>query len=72
MPIYIIGLHGITFRSSHQRGSVKISVIKNFAIFTGKRLCWSLFLIKLQAFRSATLIRKDSNTDVFLWILQNF
>ena len=72
MPIYIIGLHEITFRSSHQRGSVKTSVIKNFAIFTGKRLCWSLFLIKLQAFRSATLIRKDSNTDVFFWILQNF
>ena len=24
-------------------------VLKNFVIFTGKRLCWSLFLIKLQA-----------------------
>ena len=28
----------------------KIGAFKNFAIFTGKRLCWSLFLIKLQAF----------------------
>ena len=24
-------------------------VLKNFVIFTGKHLCWSLFLIKLQA-----------------------
>ena len=24
-------------------------VVKNFVIFTGKQLCWSLFLIKLQA-----------------------
>ena len=29
----------------------KISVLKNFAIFTRKHLCWSLFLIKLRAFR---------------------
>ena len=28
----------------------KIGVLKKFAIFTGKRQCWSLFLIKLQAF----------------------
>ena len=41
-------------------------VLKNVAIFTGKLLCWSLFLIKLQAFRSATLLNRDSNTGVFL------
>ena len=28
------------------------AVLKNFTIFTGKHLCWSLLLIKLQAFRS--------------------
>ena len=27
----------------------KIGVLKNFGIFTGKQLCWSLFLVKLQA-----------------------
>ena len=27
----------------------KIDVLKNFVIFTGKNLCWSLFLIKLNA-----------------------
>ena len=36
----------------------KKAVLKFFSIFTGKRLCWSLFLLKLQAFRSATFIKK--------------
>ena len=27
----------------------KKAVLKNFAIFTGEQLCWSLFLVKLQA-----------------------
>ena len=31
-------------RSSHQRYSVRKGVLKNFANFTGKQLCWSLFL----------------------------
>ena len=38
-------------------------VLKNFAIFTGKYLCWSFLLIKLQAFRP---VIRDSNTGVFL------
>ena len=36
-------------RGSYQRCSVKKAVLKNFAIFTGKHLCSSLFLKKLQA-----------------------
>ena len=32
----------IKFRSSQQRCSIKKGVFKNFAIFTGKHLCWSL------------------------------
>ena len=44
----------------------KKSVLKNVLIFTGKHLCWSLFLIKLQALRSATLLKRDSNTGVYL------
>ena len=36
-------------RSSHQRCSIKKGVLRNFAKFTGKHLCRSLFLIKLQA-----------------------
>ena len=44
----------------------KKNVLKNFAIFTGKHLCSSLFLIELQASRPLTLLQRDSNTDVFL------
>ena len=44
--------------------------LKHFAIFTGKRLCWSLFFTKLQNFRHATLLKIDSNTEVVL--LRNF
>ena len=36
---------------------LKIGVLKNFVIFTGNHVCWSLFLIKLQAnlLRAASL-----------------
>ena len=44
----------------------KKGVVKNFANFTGKHLCWSLFLITLQVFRPTTLLKRYSNTDVFL------
>ena len=44
----------------------KIGALKNYAIFTGKQLCWSLFLIKLQAFMPGTLLKRDPNTSVFL------
>ena len=37
--------------------SVKKDLLRKFAKFTGKNLCQSLFLIKLQASRPATLIK---------------
>ena len=39
-------------RCSHRRCSVEKGVLKNFAVFTGKHLCWSVFLID---FRPAPL-----------------
>ena len=51
-------------RSSH-RGCSKKSCSYKFAIFTGKYLCWNLFLIKLQAFMPATFLKRDSNTGFF-------
>ena len=50
----------------------KNTVLKNFAIFTAKHLCWSSFLIKLQVFRPTALLKRDFNRGVFLWILWNF
>ena len=45
-------------KSSHRRCSLKIGVYKNFSNLKGKVLCWSLFLIKFQAFRpQAKLLR---------------
>ena len=52
--------------------SLKKSVLINFGNFTGKHLCWSLFLIELQAFKPAILLKRDSNTDVFPGNLRNF
>ena len=54
-------------RSSHQRCSMKKGVLRNFAKFTGKHLCQSLFLNKVAGLRSllqknlwhpATLLKK--------------
>ena len=64
--------HKLKVRSSHWNSSVKKGVLKNFASFSGKQLCWSLFLKELQTFRPAALLKRDSNIDVFLWNLQNF
>ena len=41
------------------------SAFNNIAKFTVKHLCWSLFLIKLQAWWSATLSRKKTLAYVF-------
>ena len=43
---------------------MKSAVLKSFAIFTGKHLCCSLFLIKLHAFRHA-IYEKETVTQVF-------
>ena len=36
-------------RSSHSQMFFKIGVLKKFVNYTGKHLCWSLCLIKLEA-----------------------
>ena len=53
-----------SYRSSRPEVICKKTVLKIFAKFTGKSLCQSLFLIKLQALR-------DSGTGVLLWTLRN-
>ena len=51
-------------KSSRSQMFFEKSSIKNFAIFTRKHLRWSLFLIKLQAFRPATFLKRSSNTCI--------
>ena len=60
----------ILVKYSHKRSSrlqmfFETRVLKKFANFTGKNLCWSLFLVK-------SLLKRDSNTGVFPWTLRNF
>ena len=43
-----------TYRRSRSQMFFKIGVLKDFAIFTGKHLCWGLFLLKSQAFCGAS------------------
>ena len=42
----------------------KKAVLTNFGTVTGKNLCWSLFLIKFQAFGPATLTKLETLTQV--------
>ena len=51
-------------RSSRQRCSIEKAALKNFTIFTGKQMRCSLFLIELQAWKPATVL-KDTLTKVF-------
>ena len=44
---------------------LKVDILKNFASFTGKHLCWSLFLTKLQA----KFLRIPSFTEHLRWLL---
>ena len=49
-------------KSNHLQMFFKKGALKSFAIFTGKCLCWSLFLIKLQAYN---FIKKEIPTQEF-------
>ena len=51
---------------------LKKIVLKNVANVTGKNLCWSLFLIKLQAWYPITLLKRDSKTVISRRIWWNF
>ena len=49
----------------------KKGALNRFFSIYGKYLCWSIFLIKLEAVSPANLLKRDSNTSVFLWTLQD-
>ena len=50
------------FRSSHQVISIKKLFLKNYAIFTGKHLCWSLFFLFPEGLQ---LYQKEAPIQVF-------
>ena len=56
--------HNQLYRSSHQRCSLRKGVLRNFAKFTGKHLCQSLFFNKV-AGAACNFIKKETLTQVF-------
>ena len=54
--IILVRLGG--YRSSHRSCSVRKGVLKNFAKFTGKHLCQSLFFNKVAGLRPVTLLKR--------------
>ena len=58
-------------KSSRSQIIFEINSFKNFAKFTGKHLFWGLFLMKLQAFRPATFLKRTP-TQVFPVDFVNF
>ena len=58
-------IESITFRSSHRKCSVRKNVLQNFAKFTGKYLCQSLFFNKVVGLSLQLYWKRDSGTDVF-------
>ena len=66
--LFVIVFWGETNRNILLQMFFKICLHNNFANFIGKHHCWSAFLMKLQMWRSAMLLKRDSITGVFLWI----
>ena len=48
----------LLFKSSHKRYAIKKDVLRNFAKFTGKHLCQSLFFNEVAGLRPETLSKK--------------
>ena len=61
----------LVLKRSHQRCSVKKSALKNFANCTEKHMCWSLFLIDLQAWGPSTFLEKTPAQVFFEWNFRN-
>ena len=66
IDFYTLITYDYTLNCTYSSDTATGVVLKNFANFTGKHLCWSLFFTRLQAFRPAALLKRDSYTGVFL------
>ena len=65
--------HHIKFRKSiMSKCSIKKQLLKILQYSQEKTCVAVSFLIKTRAFSTATLLKRDSNTGVFLWILRHF
>ena len=58
--------------SSYPRHSIKKAVLKSFAIFTGKHLCWSPFFNKIAGTQPRNVIKKRLQHSYFSVNIANF
>ena len=62
-----------SFRSSHSHIFFKTDVLNNFAVVTGKHLCWSLFsietLTQVYSFEYCKLSKNSFITERLRWLL---
>ena len=65
-PVPKTGVTSFIFRSSHLEVYLNIVTLKNFAKFTTKHLCRSIFLNKVIRYRPETILKRDFGTDAFL------
>ena len=65
-----INIKGKTLRSSRSQMFYKIPVLKHFAALSRKHLCWSLFLIKLQAW--SKFLKKTFQYRIFRMNIAKF
>ena len=61
-----------TYRSSHRRCSVGKGVLRNYAKFTRKHLCQSIFFNNVAGLFVQLYLKKDSGTSDFQRILRDF
>ena len=57
----------VFIKNRYRRSRSQMGVLKNFAMFTRKHICWSLFLIKLQVFRCFPVNTAKFLRAAFLW-----
>ena len=66
---YFVAMYSflINFRSSYQRCFIIKGVLRNFAKFTGKHLCQSLFLSKVTRRQACNFIKKETMVQMFCY-----
>ena len=56
----------VVSEGAHLQVLNEMHILKNTAKITGKHLCWSFLLMKLQPSRLPFYLKRDSRTGVFL------
>ena len=74
IPMFLLMLHAHAGKCSNSCSQMfcKTGVGKNFAIFTAKILCWSLFLIKFQDWRPKFLSKRRLQRRCFSVNIKRF